>query len=165
MREKIRKSKRWVIKLGTSSLTDSEGRFSCKHIEKIVTQTAALKKSGYEVIMVSSGAIALGMEHLGLSKRPKDLPGTQACAAIGQGRLMAHYEDSFSALGLHTAQVLLTRDLFHDRKRYVNAKNTLNALLKIGIIPVINENDTVATEEIKFGDNDMLSAQVANLVA
>ncbi|OGW82330.1 MAG: glutamate 5-kinase [Omnitrophica bacterium RIFCSPLOWO2_12_FULL_44_17] len=158
------RSKRWVIKLGTSILTDESGDFSVPVLERIVNQLVALLEKGYEVILVSSGAIALGMETMNFEKRPKALPGLQACAAIGQGKLMKAYETAFSTRGYHSAQILLTRDGLENRERYVNAKNTINALLKMGAVPIVNENDTVATEEIKFGDNDTLGAQVANMV-
>lgn len=163
MRQGLNKRKRWVIKLGTSSLTDEQGNFSFESLEKIVSETALLKAQNYEVILVSSGAIALGMEALGIAKRPKTLPELQACAAIGQGRLMGAYERAFKQHGLHSAQILLTRDGLQDRERYLNVKNTLSALLKLGVVPIVNENDTVATEEIKFGDNDTLSVLIANV--
>ena len=163
MRQMLSQSKRWVIKVGTSTLTTQDGHFSFHQLDKIISQVLVLLHRGVEVVLVSSGAIALGMETLKLAKRPKTLPHLQACAAIGQGKLMKAYETAFSERGFHTAQVLLTRDEFQDRRRYLNAKNTVESLLKMNIVPVVNENDTVATEEIKFGDNDMLAAQVANL--
>lgn len=163
MRERLKNAKRWVVKLGTSILTTPEGHFSLKQLEQIASQAAALLRKKIEVILVSSGAIALGMETLGRTKRPTALPELQACAAIGQGKLMKAYETSFSAHGFHTAQVLLTRDGLQDRQRYVNAKRTIETLLEMGMVPIVNENDTVATEEIKFGDNDILAAQVANM--
>ena len=164
MRQQLSKAKRWVIKMGTSSLTTSEGHFSYRQLEGIVSQVAGLLKQGVQVVLVSSGAIALGMDTLKRAKRPTSLPELQACAAIGQGKLMKAYESAFSSHGLHAAQILLTRDGLQDRERYVNAKNTIHALLNMGAVPVVNENDTVATEEIKFGDNDVLAAHVADLV-
>ncbi len=164
MRQGIKKRKRWVIKLGTSSLTTEEGVFSFDALEKTVEEAAALKSQNYEVILVSSGAIALGMEAIGLARRPKALPELQACAAIGQGRLMGAYEKAFKKHGLHSAQILLTREALQERERYVNVKNTLSELLRLGVVPVVNENDTVATEEIKFGDNDTLSVLIAGLI-
>lgn len=164
MHRALAKGKLWVVKIGTSTLVADSGQFSNACLQKIVDQVAFLFKEGIRVVLVSSGAIALGMETLNISKRPKKLPELQACAAIGQGKLMKAYETAFAQHGLPAAQILLTRDCFHDRILYLNAKNTLNALLKYGAIPIVNENDTVATEEIKFGDNDTLSAQVASLV-
>ncbi|OGX05817.1 MAG: glutamate 5-kinase [Omnitrophica bacterium RIFCSPLOWO2_12_FULL_50_11] len=164
MQQEFNKSRRWVIKVGTSSLVTAEGHFSTHQLESLVSQVVALLHRKIQVVLVSSGAIALGMDTLKLAKRPHSLPELQACAAIGQGKLMRAYETAFSNRGLHSAQLLLTQDCFQDRKRYVNAKNTVEALLRMGSVPVVNENDTVATEEIKFGDNDVLAAQVADLV-
>src|SRR3989338_1081451 len=164
MRQQLNKAKRWVIKIGTSTLTTSAGHFSYANLEKIVSQVTFLTQHGVQAVLVSSGAIALGMDTLKRTRRPTSLHELQACAAIGQGKLMKAYESAFSSAGYHAAQILLTQDGLQDRKRYVNAKNTIEALLKMGAVPVVNENDTVATEEIKFGDNDVLAAQVANLV-
>jgi len=164
MRQQIKKSKRWVIKVGTSSLTTAEGHFSHAQLESIVSQVASLLHKRIHVVVVSSGAIALGMDTMKRARRPNQLPDLQACAAIGQGKLMRAYETAFSARGLHAAQLLLTQDGLADRKRYVNAKNTVEAILRMGAVPIVNENDTVATDEIKFGDNDMLAVQVASLV-
>ncbi len=164
MRNQINQGKRWVIKIGTSSLTTADGHFSKSNLENIVSQVVILLRQKIQVILVSSGAIALGMDTLNRSKRPVLLPDLQACAAIGQGKLMKAYEEAFSRSGHHAAQILLTQDGLQNRERYVNAKNTIQALLKMGAVPVVNENDTVATEEIRFGDNDVLAAQVANLV-
>src|SRR3989338_5680503 len=163
MRQQFNKAKRWVIKIGTSSLTTAEGHFSHRNLEHIVSQVVTLLRSGIEVILVSSGAIALGMDTLKRTRRPVLLPELQACAAIGQGKLMKAYETAFSSRGFHAAQILLTRDGLQDRERYVNARNTILTLLKMSAVPVVNENDTVATEEIRFGDNDILASQVANL--
>lgn len=164
MRHQINQGKRWVIKIGTSSLTTADGHFSERNLENIVSQVNLLLRRNIQVILVSSGAIALGMDALGRQKRPVLLPDLQACAAIGQGKLMKAYEAAFSRFGYHTAQILLTQDGLQDRTRYVNAKKTIQALLKMGAVPIVNENDTVATEEIRFGDNDILAAHVANLV-
>lgn len=164
MRQQFHKAKRWVIKIGTSTLTTAEGHFSSRHLENVVAQVIMLLRRSIQVILVSSGAIALGMDTLKRAKRPKVLSELQACAAIGQGKLMKAYEAAFSDQGFHAAQILLTQDGLQDRQRYVNAKNTIEALLQMGAVPVVNENDTVATEEIRFGDNDILAAQVANLV-
>ena len=164
MRQQLNKAKRWVIKVGTSSLTTPEGHFSYPNLERIVSQIIMLLEHGIQVILVSSGAIAIGMDTLKRTKRPTALPELQACAAIGQGKLMKAYEGAFSSHGLHAAQILLTQDGFQDRERYVNARNTIEALLRVKAVPIVNENDTVATEEIRFGDNDVLAAQVANLI-
>lgn len=165
MRQVIKPGKRWVVKVGTSTLSSSDGHFSHAQLDQIAAQVVSLLRQKIQVVLVSSGAIALGMETLGLTRRPKLLPELQACAAIGQGKLMKAYETVFSKQGFHTAQILLTRDEFENRSRYLNAKNTMASLLKMNILPIVNENDTIATEEIKFGDNDMLAAQVANLAA
>jgi len=164
VRNQINQGKRWVIKIGTSSLTNAEGSFSKRNVENLVSQVVMLLRQKIQVILVSSGAIALGMDTLKRSKRPVHLPELQACAAIGQGKLMKAYEEAFARHGYHAAQILLTQDGLQDRQRYVNAKNTIEALLKMDAVPVVNENDTVATEEIRFGDNDVLAAQVANVV-
>jgi len=164
MGQQFKKTKRWVIKIGTSSLTTQEGHFSNHQLDSIVSQTAGLIHKNVQVVVVSSGAIALGMDTIKRSRRPTSLPDLQACAAIGQGKLMRAYESAFSQRGLHAAQVLLTRDGLDDRKRYVNAKNAVESILRLGAVPVVNENDTIATDEIKFGDNDILAVHVSNLV-
>ena len=164
MKEKLKKAKRVVVKVGTSILTSKAGLFSKDEVERISQEILDILNEGYEVVLVSSGAIGCGMDVVGLKARPKELPALQACAAIGQGKLMKIYEDFFSKKKFHTAQVLLTRDGIQDRERYLNARNTFNALLRMRVLPVVNENDTVATEEIRFGDNDNLSAFVSALV-
>ncbi len=164
MKEKVGKIRRIVVKVGTSILTAKSGRFSRDEVERISAEVLEILKEGCEVVLVSSGAIGCGMDVLGLKSRPKELPLLQACAAIGQGKLMKFYEDFFSKRKFHTAQILLTRDGIQDRERYLNARNTFNALLRMRVLPVVNENDTVATEEIRFGDNDNLSAFVSALV-
>ncbi|NLY55431.1 MAG: glutamate 5-kinase [Firmicutes bacterium] len=156
-------SKRIVIKVGTSSLTHANGKLHYQAIERLVQEVADLVNSGREVILVSSGAVGAGMGRLGLSTRPKTIPEKQAVAAVGQGLLMQIYERMFSQYGQVVAQVLLTREDIGDRKRYLNAQNALSTLLSLGVVPIINENDTVAVEELKFGDNDTLSALVASL--
>ena len=153
-----------VIKVGTHILRGEEGKFNLVNIEKLVQQMAALHKEGREVIFVTSGAIGAGMGALGLSEKPSTIALKQAAAAIGQSRLMHTYENLFAAHEIIVAQVLLTGSDFDDRKRYLNSRNTLTTLLELGVIPVVNENDTVAVEEIKFGDNDNLSAQVTCLL-
>lgn len=155
---------RIVIKLGTSSLTAGSERLAPPRIIELVRQMAELRRSGCDLLLVSSGAIAAGREWLGFPQLSKDIPRKQMLAAVGQPRLMALYEQLFGLYGLTIGQVLLTRFDLSDRRRYLNARNTLSALLAQGVLPVINENDTVATEEIRVGDNDNLSALVANLV-
>jgi glutamate 5-kinase len=155
---------RIVIKLGTSTLTAGTPHLSMPHMVEIARQLAALREKGAGVILVTSGAMAAGRERLNFPRLPKGLPAKQMLAAIGQPRLMALYEQVFAMYGLIPAQVLLTRADLADRRRYLNSRNTLTALLDHGAVPVINENDTVATEEIRVGDNDNLSALVANLV-
>jgi glutamate 5-kinase len=156
--------KRLVVKIGSNILSDRKEGIDTTRISSIVRDIHVLHEKGYEVVIVSSGAIAAGMRKLGLNEKPKDIKLKQAAAAVGQSRLMWAYERSFSEYGMKTAQVLLTRDDLSDRKRYINAKNTLLTLLTYKIIPVINENDTVAMDEIKFGDNDYLASLVAGLV-
>jgi glutamate 5-kinase len=159
------KYKRVVIKVGTKIITSSNLRLNKKEVALLSAQIVKLLKNKVEVILVSSGAIAEGMSQLKLSKRPKELKLLQAAAAIGQSRLMRAYENFFSKKNILTAQLLLTRADLSDRKRYLNAKNTLITLMEKGVLAIINENDTVSTDEIKFGDNDQLSAMVANLVS
>lgn len=157
-------NKIFVIKIGTSVLTNDKGELDAGIIKDVTEQVAQIKKHGFGVVMVTSGAIVAGMQLLGLDKRPENLPEIQACAAIGQAQLMKIYDEYFKKSGLMTAQILLTQDDVNNRTRYLNARNTLSALLKKDVIPIVNENDTVSTEEIKFGDNDRLSSLVANLV-
>jgi glutamate 5-kinase len=155
---------RIVVKLGTSTLTAGTQHLSMPHMVEIARQLAALRAKGIGVILVTSGAMAAGRERLGFPSLPKGLPAKQMLAAIGQPRLMALYEQVFGMYNLTLAQILLTRADLADRRRYLNSRNTLTALLDYGAVPVINENDTVATEEIRVGDNDNLSALVANLI-
>ncbi len=150
------------MKVGSSTITD-DGYLNEVALDGLVHDLALIKKSGIEVILVTSGAIAAGWPQLGLKQRPRTLPHLQAAAAIGQIRLMAAYEERFSNYEQHTALMLLTRDDFSDRKRYTRMNDTLRTLLHFGAIPIINENDTVAIDEIKVGDNDALSAYVTNL--
>ena len=155
---------RIVIKLGTSSLTASTPRLSPPRMVELVRQMAQLHAQGHEITLVSSGAIAAGKERLAYPQLPKEIPAKQMLAAVGQPRLMALYEKLFDLYGVIVAQVLLTRADLGDRRRYLNSRNTLSALLAQSLIPIVNENDTVATEEIRVGDNDNLSALVANLI-
>jgi len=156
--------KRIVIKVGSSVLTDESGLISQQKVKALVEQiTFLVKKKKKEVVLVSSGAVACGMYRLGLTKRPSDLSMMQAAAATGQGALINTYETYFSKQGFHTGQMLLTLDSMHNRTRYLNARNTIHSLLELKVIPIVNENDTVSTEELRFGDNDNLSAQVTML--
>src|SRR5512135_3195896 len=155
---------RLVVKCGTSTLTAGTPHLAPPRLVEIAQQVAQLRDAALEIIVVSSGAVAAGRERLNLKQLPKDLPVKQMLSAIGQPRLMALYEQIFGLYGLTIAQVLLTRSDLADRRRYLNSRNTLTALLEHGIIPIVNENDTVATEEIRVGDNDNLSALVANLI-
>jgi len=162
-RENIKNLKRWVIKLGSSLLTGENG-LNQKAIAQIVEQIVALKKQDIEVVLVSSGAVADGMMRLGWKERPRALYELQAAAAVGQMGLVQAYESCFQRHGIHTAQVLLTHEDLSNRKRYLNARSTVRTLLGLGVVPVINENDTVSFEEMRFGDNDTLAALVANLI-
>jgi glutamate 5-kinase len=155
---------RMIVKIGTSTLTGGGKKLSAPRLVDLARQLAALHSEKIQVALVSSGAIAAGREELGFPSLPKQLPAKQMMAAVGQPRLMAMYEQYFAIYGVHVAQVLLTRADLANRYGFLNARDTLEALLEQGIIPIINENDTVATDEIRFGDNDALSAQVASLV-
>ena len=163
-RDSLKSVSRIVVKLGTGVLTDSRKLIDPAQMEQLVAQLAALKKSGKEVVLVTSGAVGAGMGALGHETRPTDLAEKQACAAVGQSRLMAAYDKLFSAHGIVVAQVLLTHDDLEHHERHLNARNTLVSLLKRGVVPIINENDAVSFTEIKFGDNDKLSALVASLL-
>jgi len=163
-REQIKKTKRCVIKIGSALLTNDGVGLNVAGIAAWSKQISVLRKSGIDVVLVSSGAVAEGMCRLGLKERPKTLHELQATAAVGQMGLVQSYESAFSQFGFHTAQVLLTHDDLSNRQRYLNARNTVRSLLNLGVIPVINENDTVVTDEIRFGDNDTLAALVANLI-
>jgi len=158
------RTKLLVIKVGTSVLSDKEGRISSRAIAGLCRQVAEIREDGRKAVLVSSGAIAAGVEKLGLKKRPSRLPELQAAAAVGQGHLMAFYSRRLANHGLNSAQLLLTREDFGERRRYLNARNTILSLLRMDTVPVINENDTVSTEEITFGENDTLSALVGGLV-
>lgn len=163
-REKLKGSNRWVVKIGSALLTDDGKGLAKGLIEDWVSQMASLRQRGMEIVLVSSGSVAEGMTRLGLTERPDSLHVLQAAAAVGQMGLIQTYETGFQKHGLHTAQVLLTHDDLSDRKRYLNARSTIRTLLEMGVIPIINENDTVVTDEIRFGDNDTLGALVTNLV-
>ncbi|TNF60817.1 MAG: glutamate 5-kinase, partial [Deltaproteobacteria bacterium] len=158
-RTALRDCKRIVVKIGSRALCSEGGRFA-----QVAQQVATLVRAGRKVVLVSSGAVALGRERLGLSERPKKVSLLQAAAATGQSLLMGAYEDAFEPLGIHVAQVLLTHDAVTDRDRYLHARQAIDELLKLGVVPIINENDTVSIDELRFGDNDQLAAMVCTLV-
>lgn len=160
----LRGNRRIVVKIGSSVIASRESGVSHARLESLAKEMAALHREGIELVLVSSGAILSGLETLGLPKRPKSLPLKQAAAAVGQSRLMWAYERAFEPQGLKVAQVLLTREDLADRRRFLNSRNTLTTLLRLRVIPVINENDTVAVEEIRFGDNDSLAGLVTHLI-
>ncbi len=163
-RDNIGKARRWVVKIGSALLTaDGEGLHR-SILSPWVEQMVRLVDAGHELVLVSSGAVAEGMSRMQWKQRPNTLHELQAAAAIGQMGLVRAYEACFQKRGRHTAQILLTRDDLADRARYLNARNTLLTLVELGVVPVVNENDTVATDELRFGDNDTLAALVANLV-
>ena len=153
-----------VVKIGTSSLTEKSGRLSPERLRALTAQVADLRDEGHQVVMVTSAAIAAGYTLLGYHKRPVAVAAKQACAAVGQGLLMEEYTRALQERGYVAAQLLLTRDDFRDRRRYHNAFSALEVLLARGAVPIINENDTVSIAELKLGDNDMLSAQVAAML-
>lgn len=164
-REALKDKKRIVIKIGTSSLTHAEtGKLNLRKLEVLVRELSELRNQGKEVVLVSSGAIGVGSSVLGLDGKPSELDKKQACAAVGQARLMMIYQKLFSEYGQKTAQVLLTKNTMVDDLSRSNARNTFRALLDFGTIPVVNENDTISTYEIQFGDNDTLSAVVSALI-
>jgi glutamate 5-kinase len=157
-------ARRVVVKIGSSLLTNAGAGLDRNAIADWVRQIALLRARGVEVLVVSSGAIAEGMKRLGWKKRPRAVAELQAAAAVGQMGLVQMWESCFAELGLHTAQVLLTHEDLGDRRRYLNARTTLKSLLALGVVPIINENDTVVVDEIRFGDNDTLGALVTNLI-
>lgn len=163
-RDNLAQAKRVVVKVGTSTLTHSTGKLNLWRIEKLVREIADLANQGKEIILVTSGAVGAGMELLKLKEKPKTIPEKQAAAAVGQGILMHTYEKFFGEYGQVVAQVLLTREDSVKRARYTNCRNTLLTLIKMGVIPIINENDVVSIDELKIGDNDTLSAMVASIV-
>ena len=163
-RDILKSASRLVVKLGTGVLTDSQKLIDPAQLEQLVAQVATLRKAGKEIVVVTSGAVGAGMGVLGYENRPTNLAEKQACAAVGQTRLMAVYEKLFAQHGLHVGQVLLTHEDLEHHERHLNARNTLVTLLNRGVVPIINENDAVSFTEIKFGDNDKLSALVASLL-
>lgn len=154
---------RVVVKVGTSTITYENGLLNFDRIDKLARQLSDLHNQGKEVVLVTSGAIGVGVGKLGLKAKPSTIPEKQAAAAVGQGILLHIYEKFFSEYGQLVAQILLTKDDITNKARYVNAKNTFHQLLSQGVIPIVNENDAIATHEIKFGDNDTLSALVTSL--
>ncbi|QEP42162.1 glutamate 5-kinase [Ectothiorhodospiraceae bacterium BW-2] len=163
-RSQLSQQRRWVIKIGSALLTNDGQGLNQAGIAIWVEQIVALRQQGLEVVLVSSGAVAEGMRRLGLTQRPKALHRLQAAAAVGQMGLVQCYESNFHHYGYHTAQILLTHDDLSNRERYLNARSTLRTLIEMGVVPIVNENDTVVTDEIRFGDNDTLAALVANLI-
>ena len=164
MSRNLKTAQRWVIKIGSSLLTNNGQGLDLAAIEAWVTQILVLRRHGIELVLVSSGAVAAGMERLGWSTRPTSLHQLQAAASVGQAALIQVYEDFLRRGNVHGSQVLLTHEDLQDRQRYLNARSTLRILLDMGVIPIINENDAIASAEIRFGDNDTLAAMVANLL-
>ncbi len=163
-REALRTAQRWVVKVGSALITDDGRGLAQEQIRAWADQVAALRKAGRQVTVVSSGAVAAGMQQLGWRERPRPVYQLQAAAGVGQSRLVHAWAEELTGHDLQTAQVLLTHDDLSDRRRYLNARSALREMLRLGVIPVVNENDTVITDEIRFGDNDTLAALVANLV-
>lgn len=162
--EVLKQAKRIVVKIGSSLVSSREAGLEPERIDRLAEDLAALRSAGREVLVVSSGAIVSGIKKLSLKEYPKSLPVKQAAAAVGQSRLMWAYEKSFERLGIQVAQILLTHQDLADRRRFLNARHTLTALIEFQVIPIVNENDTVAVDEIRVGDNDTLAAEVAHLV-
>lgn len=162
--QRIPQTRRWVVKIGSALITRDGAGLDPQVLDPWVAQLSARREAGQAIVLVSSGAVAQGMARMGWPQRPRALHELQAAAAIGQMGLVRAWESCFARRGLHTAQVLLTRDDLANRERYLNARSTLRTLLTLGVIPVVNENDTVATDELRFGDNDTLAALVANLI-
>ena len=163
-RQQLGSAKRWVIKVGSSLVTRDGQGLDHDQIAAWVEQICHLRQQGHQIVLVSSGSVAEGLVRLGWHERPEALNDLQAAAAVGQMGLIQAYESKFQRHAVHTAQILFTHEDMSDRKRYLNARSTLNRLLDLGVVPVVNENDTVAIEEIRFGDNDRLAALAANLI-
>ncbi|MFN3866655.1 MAG: glutamate 5-kinase, partial [Demequina sp.] len=159
-RQTIAQSRRIIVKIGSSSLTGPDGRLSTEVVARLADVLAGVRASGRQVILVTSGAIAAGVGPMGLAERPRDLATAQATASVGQGVLVAAYSAAFARHGLTVGQVLLTADDMVRRSHYGNAQRAFNRLLDLGVLPIVNENDAVATDEIRFGDNDRLAALV-----
>lgn len=164
-REELKNTKRWVIKIGSALLTDDGQGLNKSALAQWVYQMVTLKQQGVEVVLVSSGSIAEGMKRLGWTSRPSALNELQAAASVGQMGLIQAYESQFAEFNIQSAQILMTHDDLSNRKRYLNVKNTIETLLEYGVVPIINENDAVVTDEICFGDNDTLGALTANLIS
>nr|WP_206068765.1 glutamate 5-kinase [Nonomuraea sp. FMUSA5-5] len=164
VRQRISSASKVVVKVGSSSLTTPQGMIDVDRVDALVDVLAARRRTGTQIVLVSSGAIAAGLGPLGLSARPRDLATQQAAASVGQGVLVARYTSSFARYSLRVGQVLLTADDMMRRAHHANAQRTLARLLELGIVPIVNENDTVATDEIRFGDNDRLAALVTHLI-
>lgn len=164
-REELKNTKRWVIKIGSALLTDDGQGLNKVALAQWVAQMVTLKQQGVEVVLVSSGSIAEGMKRLGWASRPSALNELQAAASVGQMGLIQAYESQFAEFDIQSAQILMTHDDLSNRKRYLNVKNTIETLLEYGVVPIINENDAVVTDEICFGDNDTLGALTANLIS
>ncbi|VAX41120.1 Glutamate 5-kinase / RNA-binding C-terminal domain PUA [hydrothermal vent metagenome] len=163
-RDVIESARTLVIKIGTNVLSEEDDSVNLSRLQHIAEQIDHVRQTGREVVVVTSGAVGAGMGLLNLKERPTDLPHLQAAAATGQARLMGMYEEALRKHGYHTAQILLTANDFRTRKRYLNVRNTLHTLFEYGVVPIVNENDTVSIDEIKFGDNDHLAAMVTNLL-
>ena len=163
-RTKLKSSKRWVVKIGSALLTNDGQGLDVSRMQTWVKEMSTLIDDGVDLCLVSSGAIAVGLRTLQIDRRPQELPKLQAAAAVGQMGLVQAWQSCFAACGRETAQVLLTHEELADRKRYLNARDTLKTLSQFGVIPVVNENDTIATDEIRFGDNDSLGALATNLL-
>ncbi len=164
-RSELKNTKRWVVKIGSALLTNDGQGLNKEALADWVQQMVELKNQGVEVILVSSGSVAEGMKRLGWASRPKLLNELQAAASVGQMGLIQAYESKFAKYGIHSAQILMTHDDLSSRKRYLNVKGAMETLLEYGVVPIINENDTVVTDEIRFGDNDTLAALTANLMS
>lgn len=162
--EVVAQARTIVVKVGTNVLSREDNHLNVERIESLAEQIHRIRQTGRRVLMVSSGAVGAGLGLLGLNERPTDLPHLQAAAAIGQATLIRTYEEALGRHGYHAAQLLLTANDFRNRDRYLNVRNTLNTLFEYGVVPIINENDTVSVREIKFGDNDQLAAMVSNLL-
>jgi glutamate 5-kinase len=163
-RDSIISAKRWVVKIGSALLTDDGRGLNAELINQWVDHLAKLSADGIELVLVSSGAVAAGMTRLGWSQRPTAIHHLQAAAAVGQMGLVQTWEAAFARYNMHTAQILLVHDDLSHRQRYLNARSAINTLIELGVVPVVNENDTVVTDEFRFGDNDTLAAMVANLI-
>lgn len=157
-------AKRLVVKIGTNSLAGPGGHLRPDRLRELARQVAAARGTGLDVIVISSGAVGLGTDALGLDQRPSDLASLQACAAVGQSRLMESWQQHLATHGLLAAQILLTREDVRGRRRHLAIRSTLEKLLSLGVVPIVNENDTISADEIRFGDNDVLSAMVASLI-